>query len=226
MTKKIFASVILLAVFFLIGRAQKHHVKDPSLGILSAVQKVPQRPVVKTTEATPTSKTQAPSQTQQTSAPVVTPSQGAKLLFDGQGGELFSYLFDGGFKQPGQLTQESLKAVQRRFSQAYSRQRLGHMSLGEREAVHRIGILKAMGEAAPFVREPQLKRQIVSFYERILATPHEEIMVKRQALRSLVQTQPELSEAEQLKRISRLDERVLSLSAMSDRELIEAALEK
>lgn len=120
----------------------------------------------------------------------------------------------------------TLQAVQERFAQPYSRQFLGHVSMADKEAVQRIGILKALGNRSVYLQDADLKKQVVSFYEKIIATSKEHIMVKRQALRSLSQLQKNLPEAAYLQRMAILDPHVLALAGMSDRELIEAVIEK
>ncbi|MNK51244.1 hypothetical protein D3C87_701420 [compost metagenome] len=222
MMKKVFSAVVLIAVFYVIGKSHKSPSADPVFGLLpkSVKEKSPETTVKETApEAAPrASRASDP-------VKVIPPSEVAALLRDQSDGTLFSYLFDGGFQQPGQLTPESLRAVQQRFSKAYSQDHTRHISMADREAINRIGILKAMGQSAGHIKDSALKAQVISFYERILATPHESLMVKRQALKSLAQTQTDLSEEERLRRLEKVDRHVLSLSAMSDREIVEAALE-
>lgn len=216
MTKKLLLPLLILSFFYGLGHLHKNNI-TPSVqedgAVFNRIFPLPK----KNSDTVSTAKG--------TTVGAASENE-AQILESGSGGILFAYLFDGQFQKHGQINGQTLQAVTSRFEKPYSEEVYGHFSVANKEASDRLGILKAWGLKTSSLTDPRLKQEVISFYESVLENKKENILVRRQALKSLVRTEKPQSETEYLKNVAKRDRHLMALASMSDEQMIEALLEK
>lgn len=220
MAKRLLSAFLILSLFFGLGYFHKHFRDERSEGVspkffasVAGLQKKSQSPF-NPKNILPTSVANPPLARQK------------EILKSATGAELFSFLFDGEFELHGDVSSQTLKIIKDRFQEKYSKEQLGHYGVAERQSADRIGILKAWGKRAQRIQDRQLRLQISSFFESVAANRNENLSVRREALKSLVLAQYDLTEKQRMERMARQDRRVLGMASVSDEQMIEALLEK
>jgi hypothetical protein len=220
MAKRLLSAFLILSFFFGVGYFHKHFRNERSEGVspkfFAPVARVKNNP--------------QSSYVQKNSLPTLSHSlpidRQKEILKSATGAELFSFLFDGPFDAGGELSSQTLQVLKDRFREKYSQEELGHYSMAERQATDRLGILKAWGKRSQRIQDKNLRAQVVNFFESVAANKDENLSVRREALKSLVFVQHDLTEKQRMERMARQDRRLLGMAAVSDEQMIEALLEK
>ncbi|MFN7729572.1 MAG: hypothetical protein ACK5P7_10490 [Bdellovibrio sp.] len=219
-------ALLVLSLSFLLGRYRQQLFISSSNPVTEAL------PTSKSVQPSAPAKAAAPFEQTQTPPPHTSIAQARTIvgkpvaLETTTGASLYSFLFDGDFASRPLAPQDLEKVIQR-FRQPYPSAGMSkHISAADNEAVARIGLLKAFGEASRRHPNPATRQSLRSFYQSVLAQPHETLMVKRQALRSLASLSTSQNEKEQMQRLSQTEPRLLSLGSMTDQEIAEVALGK
>ncbi len=220
MAKRLLSAFLILSLFFGFGYFHKHFRDERSEGV-SPKFFAPVAGVQKKSQNIFTSKSTLPTSTESLSL-----DHQKEILKSGTGAELFSFLFDGGFELHGDISPQTLKIIRDRFQEKYSQEQLGHYSVAGHQSADRIGILKAWGKRAQRIQDEKLRVQVANFFEAVAVNKNENLSVRREALKSLVLVQYDLTEKQRMERWARHDRRVLGMASVSDEQMIEALLEK
>ena len=187
---------------------------------------------VPTTSATPTATPEKPKESTKKKSFLLIPDslqeqnkQSKTNALTTTGSELYSFLFSKDFTEKS-LNSEDFLYLQKRFAEPYSQVVRNHYSLADREAVSRMGLLKAWADHPSVLQKAALKQQVAVFFEQVSLDPKENILVRRQALRSLVKLTKGSDEKNAYKKAARQDRRIRSMASLSDQEILEVILEK
>lgn len=147
--------------------------------------------------------------------PPPSPSK-TEVLLRGHGAELFSALFD--TQVLGSQRFADLEPIlSARFRRSYPRDERGF----QLELVSRMGILKALSYAfGERISEPE-RAALFAFYRGLALRSHENMLVRRQALKNLTAWIKTLPEKKRGDLISRLPASIVASSTFSERELLE-----
>lgn len=221
MAKRFLSAVLILSFCFGFGYFHKHFRTERSEGVSPKFF----APIAGEKKKNPFISSKKSSAIPLATTPVP-PDRQKEILKSATGAELFSFLFDGEFETRGEVSPQTLKILKDRFQQKYSQEQLGHYSVAEHQSADRLGILKAWGKKSQRIQDKSLRDQVAQFFDSVAKNKNENLSVRRQALKSLILAQYDLTETQRMERTAQQDRRLMGIAAVSDEQMIEALLEK
>jgi hypothetical protein len=148
------------------------------------------------------------------------------ILKNQSGHLLYQYLFEGPFQLTDGVSEAAITFIRQRLNATIPPNNSPHDKVSEQEISNRVGILKALQKRRWLKKEDPLKMKVVDLMNEVLDSKDQHWLIKRQALRSLITLNPNITETQRIERLQNLDSRVIASSAYSDHETIEMILEK